>query len=282
MENVKKIFANLAKTLLFVGLMVIIGFLLNYSWKALPFAKNINRLISEGFTIVVVLVLYYLFMVKWSKIPFSKLNIFPSSQRFSLLGYGILIGFALLIAVFFIIKSLGAISISALENLNITHSVFILFITMLFAAIWEEVAFRGCILQMLSESVGIHPSCIIVASSFGLLHCLSPLSSPQIVISTFMSGMLLGYAYFYAGNLYLPIGIHFGWNFLNSLLFSGKLYNVEYLNNALAGTKNPEQGMVAIVMTGMAAACLAVLYVHKNRRTQFITEAQHAKRDRKY
>lgn len=264
--NIKKIFVNIAKTLLFIGLMVIIGFLLNYSWKSLPFAKNINRLISEGFTVAIVLVLYYLFMMKWNRIPLSKLNIFPSGHRLTLLGCGILIGSVLLMAVFFIIKSLGAISISALENLNITHSVFILFVTMLFAAIWEEVAFRGCILQMLSESVGIHPSCIVVASCFGLLHCFSPLSSPQIVISTFMSGILLGYAYFYTGNLYLPIGIHFGWNFLNNLLFSGKFYNVGYLNNALAGTKNPEQGMVAIVITGMTATCFAVLYIHKNRR----------------
>jgi phosphotransferase system glucose/maltose/N-acetylglucosamine-specific IIC component len=80
-----------------------------------------------------------------------------------------------------------------------------------------------------------------------------------------MSGMLLGYAYFYTGNLYLPIGIHFGWNFMNSLLFSGKFYNVEYLNNTLAGTKNPEQGVIAIMMTGMVAICLAVLYVRKTK-----------------
>lgn len=46
------------------------------------------------------------------------------------------------------------------------------------------------------------------------------------------------------------------------------------------GIKNPEQGVVAIVITGMAAVCLAVLYVRKNRRTKFVTEMQYAKRDR--
>lgn len=274
-----KSFANLVKILLFAGLMVIIGVLLNYSWKALPFARNINRLISEGFTVVVVIVLYYLFMVKWSKIPLSKLNILPSVQHLAMLGYGTLIGSVLLLVVFFIIKSFGAISISALDSLNISHSVFILFVTMLFAAIWEEVAFRACILQMLSDSIDVHSSCIVVASSFGLLHLLSPLSSPQIVISTFTSGMLLGYAYFYAGNLYLPIGIHFGWNFLNNLLFSGKFYNIEYLNSALAGIKNPEQGMVAIVTTGMAAVCLAILYIRKNKGTGLVMDVQHANKN---
>jgi membrane protease YdiL (CAAX protease family) len=245
--------------------MVVVGSLLNYGWKALPFAKNINRLISEGAAVIVIFGLYYLFMAKWSRVPLPKLNLFPSVRRLALLGCGILIGFALLTAVFFIIKSLGAISISALEDPNIAHNALILFITMLFVAIWEEAAFRGCILQMLSESIGVHPSCIVIALSFGLLHLLSPLASPQIVVSTFMSGMLLGYAYFYTGNLYLPIGIHFGWNFMNSLLFSGKFYNVEYLNNTLAGTKNPEQGVIAIMMTGMVAICLAVLYVRKTK-----------------
>ncbi|EKD51401.1 MAG: hypothetical protein ACD_62C00265G0007 [uncultured bacterium] len=96
-----------------------------------------------------------------------------------------------------------------------------------------------------------------------MLHLLSPLCGYQIVISTFLSGMLLNYAYFYSGNLYLPIGIHFGWNFFNSLLFSVRIIKVEYLNNFLAGAKNPEQGLIAIFVTGSVAIGLMLLYFQR-------------------
>lgn len=271
MTKSKKILTNLAKIILFVGVIVLAALSLNYGRQILPFAKNINRLVSEGFTVFIILAAYYLFMAVWNGTPLSKLDIVPNRRRLILLGGGALIGSVLLIAVLFIIKSLGAISISTLGNTT-AGGISIVFVTMLFAAIWEETAFRGCVLQILSETIGVHQSCIVVALCFGLLHLLSPLSSLQIVISTFMSGMLLNYSYFYAGNLYLPIGVHFGWNFLNSLFFSSGFYKVEYLNSTLAGIKNPEQGIIAIVMTGLSAVCFAVLYMIRKRRMKLIAE----------
>ena len=120
---------------------------------------------------------------------------------------------------------------------------------MTFTAFWEELAFRGFILNNLEKIIGKHAASIIVALIFGLLHLLSPLKSIFIVISTFFAGLLLNYAFFAKRNLYFPIGIHYAWNLLNAILFSKYMFSVEYVNTLWGGIKNPEQGLIGITIT---------------------------------
>lgn len=253
--------SNLLKIIIFVGIVILTGILLNSLKSLLPFNKDVNRLLLEGIAVVVIGTSFFLFMTKWNMIPLSALSIYPSRSRLKYLGIGFMVGVVMLLAVFVYNVLFHYIDITYLGiSANTCIGIALYLVAMLFASIWEEVAFRGYLLQKFSEIIGIHSSCVAIALFFGLLHLLSSLASYQIVISTFLSGILLNYAYFYSKNLYLPIGIHFGWNFFNGLLFSGRIMNVEYLNQFWAGIKNPEQGFIAIIVTGIVAICFLVCF----------------------
>jgi membrane protease YdiL (CAAX protease family) len=86
-------------------------------------------------------------------------------------------------------------------------------------AMGEEVLFRGFVLQYLVRGYarslrGYGPSVAIVAvgAIFGLLHSGNPGATPLGIINTCLFGILFGAALLRTHDLWLPIGLHFGWN----------------------------------------------------------------------
>ena len=55
---------------------------------------------------------------------------------------------------------------------------------------------------------------------FGLMHSANPGASSLGIINTVAWGILLGWAVWRTGALWLPIGLHFGWNVMLPLLGS--------------------------------------------------------------
>jgi uncharacterized protein len=53
---------------------------------------------------------------------------------------------------------------------------------------------------------------------FGLAHSQNLDFGPLALINTILWGVVLGYAYLRSGDLWLPIGLHFGWNWALPLL----------------------------------------------------------------
>lgn len=85
---------------------------------------------------------------------------------------------------------------------------------MLLVAFYEELAFRGYILNNLMES--IHPllALLISALIFALFHGTNPNASVLSILNVFLAGILLGINFIYTRNLWFGIGLHFIWNFL--------------------------------------------------------------------
>jgi uncharacterized protein len=84
---------------------------------------------------------------------------------------------------------------------------------LLFGAAGEEMLFRGYAFQLLVRSIGPFATILPVSVLFGLAH-LGNLNSTLLgVINTALWGILLGFAYWRTNALWLPIGLHFGWNF---------------------------------------------------------------------
>lgn len=77
----------------------------------------------------------------------------------------------------------------------------------------EELVFRGYGFQILMASMGPWAAILPVGVVFGLLHGANPSASPIGLINTAGFGILFGYAYLRSRDLWLPIGLHFGWNF---------------------------------------------------------------------
>lgn len=85
--------------------------------------------------------------------------------------------------------------------------------TLLASSLAEELTFRGYPFQRLVESVGAPGAVVLASALFGLAHGWNPHVGPFAVANTAAVGVLLSLAYLRTRGLWLPWGIHFGWNF---------------------------------------------------------------------
>ena len=91
-------------------------------------------------------------------------------------------------------------------------------ILLLFGAVGEEMLFRGYGFQVLVRGIGPFATILPVAVLFGLAHSQNLSFGPLPLFNTILWGVVLGYAYIRSGDLWLPIGLHFGWNWSLPLL----------------------------------------------------------------
>jgi len=94
---------------------------------------------------------------------------------------------------------------------NIPSLIFYL-AALLFAAMGEELIFRGYAFQLLVEKMGPFATILPVSVLFGFAHGMNPNASRLGIANTVIWGVLLGYAFLRSHDLWLPIGLHFGWN----------------------------------------------------------------------
>jgi len=84
---------------------------------------------------------------------------------------------------------------------------------------YEELLFRGYWLQNLSDGLGIGWGVLISSWVFALLHAFDPNSSTAAVFLLIASGLFLACGYLRTRQLWLPIGMHIGWNFFEGPVF---------------------------------------------------------------
>ena len=83
---------------------------------------------------------------------------------------------------------------------------------LLFGAAGEEMMFRGYAFQLLVEKIGPYATVLPVGVIFGLAHSGNPNVTQLGVLNTILWGILLGFAFLRSHDLWLPIGLHYGWN----------------------------------------------------------------------
>ena len=108
------------------------------------------------------------------------------------------------------------------------------------AAVFEEVIFRGYVFYLLLAAGG--PAVAIVGSSivFSLAHLIKHTNTPAMyVLNAFIFGLIAAVCRHYTGSLWLPVGLHFGWN-----VVSGPIFGLPY-----AG-RNYDRGVVVSEVSG--------------------------------
>jgi membrane protease YdiL (CAAX protease family) len=85
-------------------------------------------------------------------------------------------------------------------------------VVLLFGAFGEEMLFHGYAFQLLIRRLGAFATILPAAVIFGLAHLGNPNSNLFGIGNTMLWGVLFGYAYLRTSALWLPIGLHFGWN----------------------------------------------------------------------
>ncbi|MDP4511495.1 CPBP family intramembrane glutamic endopeptidase [Nonomuraea turcica] len=132
-------------------------------------------------------------------------------------GRGVLIGVGMFAAVIVNIAFLGGYQI---EGLGSVWGAVGLFGIMAAAAVTEELLFRGVLFRIVEELTGTWVALTLTGVLFGLVHLSNPNASlwGAICIAISAGGMLAA-AYAATRTLWLPIGLHFGWNFAAAGIF---------------------------------------------------------------
>jgi len=137
-------------------------------------------------------------------------------------------------------------------------------------AIMEELLFRGFIFGVLRDVAGLAIAIAISALLFGLVHAANPGATGfSCVAIALEAGVLLAVAYAATNRLWLPIGLHAGWNYAEGTIFgtavSGGGVKTAFVHSALSGSPlltggafGPEASIVAIPVCLAAALALAL------------------------
>ena len=128
------------------------------------------------------------------------------------------------------------------------------------AALHEELMFRGYPFQRLTESIGAWPAVIILSVLFAVPHLFNPNSTIYAAFNTAAVGSLLGASYLLTRSLWLPWGIHWGWNLVLAVAYGlavsgfdtdgpiqGSVMGPEWLTGGAYGIEGGASGSIAIV-----------------------------------
>ena len=118
---------------------------------------------------------------------------------------------------------IGVMLVTGSAQLTMSGSINVgsmLFVTVMLAAgaAGEELMFRGYGFQYLAPRFGEWTTALPVGVLFGLAHAGNKNATMLSLINTIAWGILLGYAFLRSHDLWLPIGIHFAWNWTLSML----------------------------------------------------------------
>ena len=142
------------------------------------------------------------------------------------------------------------------------HQFFLLFVnllTLVVAALAEEVAFRGYAFQRLIDAVGPTLATLGMSVLFAAMHLVNTNASAASTLVTILAGWLFSIAYLRTRALWLPWGLHFAWNASMGILFglpvSGlTVFNPVITTNAVGpiwltgGGYGPEGSAVAVIV----------------------------------
>lgn len=163
-------------------------------------------------------------------------------------------------------------------NFNLDHQLSWLSIFLL-AAVIEEIITRGIVFRLITDKWNVVAGLVVSSIVFGLVHLFNPnataLSCLRIAIT---GGWLCGIAYAYHRTLWVPIGIHWAWNYMQSNIFEhsvpgSALNSPPILILASKGVKFPAgiefDTEVSIISTAIGVAISVVytiLYFKKKAR----------------
>ncbi len=276
-NKVVKRILSFSLTKIFVGLVVCAGIAtiaqigIKKSLEHTPLKEDFKNLIGGGIIAVLFLIVYttlYRFYEKREITELSKKGLAKN------LITGIVLGASLQSLTIFVIYLYNGFTVISVNNFTAVLPS----LTMAFtAAITEEILFRGIIFRITEEKLGSYLALAISALIFGALHLANPNSSLVIAAGiAIQAGLLLGAAYIYSRNLWLPIAIHFAWNFTQSGIFgattsgnaiSGSLLTtkIEGIEQITGGQFGPEGSVQATLFCLLATVILMILNHRQNK-----------------
>lgn len=263
-------------------------FLLVFYVIALPLLFGLRSLLefSKSSPIVIVIIAVAATIAvyvtrRWiDKKSFVSLGMQWRASSVADLLFGFLLSGIMAGAVFFAMVIFGYINnieVAAFGWLAASMVVGSLLIMML-VGYWEELVFRGYILQNMAEGMGLKAAIISSCLLYGLVHSANPNATVLSTAIIVLFGYLRIYGYLGTGQLWLSIGMHTGWNFFQATVFgfaaSGHAeqqtlitHNPRAADWLSGGDFGPEASIVTVPVVLFALLVMRVWFARRDANT---------------
>ena len=209
-------------------------------------------------SLLTVLAAFKLLTAVFERRPLGSVGLAFHGRWWRELGRGLAIGAAMILIVAGL-EWAGGLAQFTFAPQPLLRAAALTFLLLLVAAINEEVMFRGYPFQRLVESITPVGAIAVTSALFGLLHLGNPHHTWFSTANTMLVGIPLAVAYLRTRSLWMPIGIHFIWNFLMGFLLglpvSGLTFPVSVIAARVRGAAwltgaeyGPEGGGLATVV----------------------------------
>lgn len=162
-------------------------------------------------------------------------------------------------------------------GMNLHANLIFPFILFFFGAVVEEVIFRLFVFQTCEKRWGTVPALVITSLMFGMVHMMNHVQNATFeqkllgcMFLVFEAGFLLNALFLVNRRVWLPLGVHWAWNFFEGPIFgtivSGQNFGASLLVAQMSGSMlasggpfGPE-GSVPGLIVGVACGALATWY----------------------
>jgi len=256
------------RSVLFFFLAVFLFLLVGQGLRAVSSGWPMEWKMLAGYSAHVcsLLLLSWLMLAAFDRRRFRTLGLwlYPASGREFLIGVGT--GTILIGAVVLMMLVGGAVAYHG-ANPSDWGGVALYAVILFIASAGEEIVFRGYGMQRLIDSLGEPAGVLIFSALFALVHFDNDYATTISNVNTFLAGILLSFAYLKTRGLWLPIGLHWAWNFLMGQVFSLPLSGMNFLPRLLrpevsgpdwfsGGSYGPEGSILLTVMAVVAIVWL--------------------------
>ena len=246
--------------LIFLSLLALV-IVLKACTTTLIWAHN-NSLFIGYAVLGIVTFLTYLASVRW--IERRTVAEFTLPRSLSELADGVATGLALFASV---IGVLWAVGVYQPQGWGSAGELGLAAMFWLFIGVVEEILFRGLVYRLCCAVLGTWGAIVVSGLAFGLVHGIDPGATASALASVALAGLMLGAAFALNGRLWLPIGIHAGWNFAEGSLFgtavSGQNLGASLIEAKVAGPElltggrfGPEASLVSVIVLLVATGFL--------------------------
>lgn len=179
---------------------------------ALPISKtNFLNIFSVGVAVMFVSLVYYGFVRLVERRAVTELSSRNAPGE-------LVIGATISVIIFSItIGILWAFGFYHVLDVNPLAAIVPGLVIAIFHGVWEELLIRGILFRVIEESLGTWLAIVISAMFFGALHLANPNATLWSAVAIAVeAGIPLAAAFVLTRRLWIPIGIHFSWNFTQS------------------------------------------------------------------
>jgi membrane protease YdiL (CAAX protease family) len=185
-------------------------------------ASNIGLVLNALFSLMVALLLSWLCAKHLEGLPFRSLGTAFTERWYQHLAIGMILGAATL-GISVLAGLLGG-GLSFTFNSSSTPGAIVYSLTLSLlvfsaAAAFEEILFRGYVLQTLARSGFAWLAIILTSAFFGIVHMGNPNASVVSSINTILAGVWFGLAYLKTRDLWFVWGLHLMWNWTQGAIF---------------------------------------------------------------